>query len=219
LRPLGRSALGLSVGLKGNGMCFSRRVIERFGWGSYSLAEDAEHHLALVAANVRVRYMPEAIVTSAMPTSLRQARSQQQRWERGRLVLARAYAGPLLRGARRERDLAQLDAIAEVCLPPLSVLAGALALVSALALALRWTPGLVIAAVLVGVLALHGVAGMALARLTPRAYLSLAYAPIYVLWKIGVYLRAAAQKGATVWVRTPRVAAAPAEPSTPGTDR
>ncbi|HEY7984082.1 MAG TPA: glycosyltransferase family 2 protein, partial [Ktedonobacterales bacterium] len=95
LRPLGRAALGLSAGLKGNGMCFSRRAIERFGWGAYSLAEDVEHHLALVMAGVRVRYVPAAVVTSAMPSSLRQAHSQQQRWEHGRLVLARAYAAPL----------------------------------------------------------------------------------------------------------------------------
>jgi cellulose synthase/poly-beta-1,6-N-acetylglucosamine synthase-like glycosyltransferase len=219
VRPLGRETLGLSVGLKGNGMCLSRRVIERQGWASYSLAEDAEHHLALVAAGVRVRYVPQATVTSAMPTDLRQASSQQQRWERGRLVLARAYAMPLLRGAWRKRDLAQLDAIAEVCLPPLSVLAGALVLVLALALALRWGPGLVIAAGLVGLLALHGLAGVALARLTPRAYLSLAYAPVYILWKIGVYLRAAVQRGAAVWVRTPRVAAAAADPAPRPTER
>jgi cellulose synthase/poly-beta-1,6-N-acetylglucosamine synthase-like glycosyltransferase len=219
VRPLGREALGLSVGLKGNGMCLSRRVIERQGWDSYSLAEDAEHHLALVAAGVRVRYVPRAVVTSAMPTDLRQASSQQQRWERGRLVLARAYAAPLLRGAWRMRDLAHLDAIAEVCLPPLSVLAGALALVLGLALVLRWAPGIAIAAGLVGLLALHGLAGVSLARLTPRAYLALAYAPLYALWKIGVYLRAAVQRGATIWVRTPRVAAAPADPAPHLTER
>jgi 1,2-diacylglycerol 3-beta-glucosyltransferase len=219
LRPAGRSALGLSAGLKGNGMCFSRRVIEREGWGSYSLAEDAEHHLALVAAGVRVRYVPDAIVTSAMPVDLRQAETQQHRWERGRLVLARAYAAPLLSAALRERDPARLDAIAEVCLPPLSVLVGALALVIVLALALGWAPGLAIAAALAGLLALHGLAGMALAHLTPRAYLSLAYAPVYVVWKIGVYLRAAVQRGASLWVRTPRVAAAPGESSVPARDR
>jgi 1,2-diacylglycerol 3-beta-glucosyltransferase len=219
LRPLGREALGLSAGLKGNGMCFSRRVIEREGWGSYSLAEDAEHHLALVMTGVRVRYVPDAIVTSAMPVDLRQASSQQHRWERGRLVLARAYAVPLLRAAFRERDLARLDAIAEVCLPPLSVLVGALALVVVLALALGWAPGLAVAAALVCLLALHGVAGMALARLTPRAYLSLAFAPAYMLWKIGVYLRAAVQRGAALWVRTPRVATAPADPPAAAADR
>jgi hypothetical protein len=111
--------------------------------------------------------------------------------------------------------MARLDAIAEVCLPPLSVLAGVLAVVIALALALGWAPGVVGAALLTGLLALHGLTGLALARLTPRAWLALAYAPIYILWKIGIYLRAAVRKGAAAWVRTPRVAAVPAVPAVP----
>jgi 1,2-diacylglycerol 3-beta-glucosyltransferase len=114
-------------------------------------------------------------------------------------------------GAVRHRDLARLDAIAEVCLPPLSLLVGVLALALGLAAALRWQPGIVGASVLVGVLGFHLVVGMALARLAPRAYLSILYAPLYVLWKIGVYLRAAVQRGAMPWMRTVRVAAAPSE--------
>src|SRR5258708_22372365 len=48
LRPLGRSTLGLSVGLKGNGMCFTAPVLAQFGWNWFTLAEDVEFHLALV---------------------------------------------------------------------------------------------------------------------------------------------------------------------------
>lgn len=207
LRPLGRSTLGWSAGLKGNGMCFSRAVIQRFGWGSYTLAEDAEYHLTLVNAGVRVRYVPAAVVTSAMPTSLAQARSQQQRWERGRLVLARSHAAPLVRGAIEHRDLARLDAIVEVCLPPISLLAGLLAAVAIGAVALWWAPGMIGAGLLILAFALHVVAGMALARLAPRAYLALACAPWYVLWKIGIYVAAAVRRGSDRWVRTSRVAA------------
>jgi cellulose synthase/poly-beta-1,6-N-acetylglucosamine synthase-like glycosyltransferase len=204
LRPLGRSALGWSTGLKGNGMCFSRRLVERFGWEWYTLAEDAEHHLALVNEGIRVAYVPAAVVTSAMPTSLRQARSQQRRWERGRLTLARAHAAALVRGAWRHRDMARLDAIIEVCLPPLSLLLGLLALVVMAAVALRWEPGLVAAAGLVVALALHGVAGMILARLSWRAYGSLLYLPWYVLWKIAIYCGTARRSSDETWVRTSR---------------
>lgn len=206
LRPLGRQALGWSAGLKGNGMCFSRAVIERHGWGSYTLAEDAEYHLLLIANGIRVRYVPEAVVTSAMPTTLRQARSQQQRWERGRLILARAHGPALLRGALRHGDLARLDAIVEVCLPPISLLAGLLALLAACALALGWLPGVWGALALLALFALHVAAGLALARLSPRAYLSLLYAPWYILWKIGVYAGAAVRRGEARWVRTDRAA-------------
>jgi cellulose synthase/poly-beta-1,6-N-acetylglucosamine synthase-like glycosyltransferase len=208
LRPLGRSALGWSAGLKGNGMCFSRAVMERFGWGTYSLAEDVEYHLNLVGAGLRVAYVPSAMVSSAMPTDLRQARSQQQRWERGRLVLARTAARSAL-GALRRGDLARLDAIAEVCLPPLSTLIGLLALTGLLALALRWEPGLIGAAVLVAAFALHGVVGLLLANLSPRAYWSLTFAPWYIVWKMAIYGRAAVRRGDSPWVRTPRARTVP----------
>ena len=48
LRPLGRRRLGLSCGLKGNGMAFAAPVLERVGWSWFTLAEDVELHLALV---------------------------------------------------------------------------------------------------------------------------------------------------------------------------
>jgi cellulose synthase/poly-beta-1,6-N-acetylglucosamine synthase-like glycosyltransferase len=206
VRPLGRLALGWSAGLKGNGMCFAREVIERQSWGSYTLAEDAEYHLSLIEQGVRVRYVPEAVVTSAMPTTLRQARSQQQRWERGRLLLARAHGPALVRGALRHADLARLDAIVEVCLPPISLLAGLLAVVTVSALALPWLPGKAVALALVALFALHVLIGLVLANLPPRAYLSLLYAPWYIVWKIGLYVGAAIQRGEARWVRTDRAA-------------
>ena len=204
VRPAGRALYGWSAGLKGNGMCFSPAVLERFGWGAYSLAEDAEYHLALVRAGIRVRYMPGAIVAAEMPTTLRQARSQQARWERGRLALVRAHVPGLLLGTLRHADLARLDAAMEVALPPLSLMVG-LVVASALGAALLGSAaGLWLATAMVAALALHLLAGALLARLTPRAYLSLLYAPGYILWKCWVYLLAIVRPGSGRWVRTER---------------
>ena len=41
-RPLARSALGLSAGLRGNGMCLARSIVERYQWDPSSPAEDHE---------------------------------------------------------------------------------------------------------------------------------------------------------------------------------
>lgn len=204
LRPLGRSVFGWSAGLKGNGMCFSRSVIERFGWGSHSLAEDAEYHALLVSHGVRVVYVPAAVVSSEMPTSLRQAHVQQARWERGRLDLIRLCAGPLLRRFARSRDLAALDAAIEIALPPLSLLMGAALGCLAAAALLRWELGLLGAVTLVALLLLHVWIGAALAELSGRAYLSLLRAPLYIAWKCWVYLAALAGRGGGPWVRTER---------------
>ncbi|HLJ81730.1 MAG TPA: glycosyltransferase family 2 protein, partial [Ktedonobacterales bacterium] len=182
LRPLGRSYFGWSAGLKGNGMCFSRAVIERFGWGSYSLTEDIEYHVRLIEAGISVVYVPDATIAAEMPVNLAQARSQQARWERGRLELTRDYVLPLVRGFLRSGNTARLDAAMEILLPPLSLLIGAVCMCLVVGGLLRWGPGLALGLALVALLALHGIIGAALADLSARAYLSLLRAPFFIAW-------------------------------------
>src|SRR5207248_5819279 len=121
LRPLGRSTLGLSCGLKGNGMCFSMPILDRFDWRWFTLAEDIEFHLALVREGVRVDFAPETSVLADMPVAFGQATSQNARWERGRLHLLRHRVPGLLAEGVRRRSLLRLDAAAEQFIPPLSV--------------------------------------------------------------------------------------------------
>ncbi|HLZ23842.1 MAG TPA: glycosyltransferase family 2 protein [Ktedonobacterales bacterium] len=204
LRPLGRSRFGWSAGLKGNGMCFSRAVIERFGWGSYSLTEDVEYHVRLIEAGISVVYVPDAVIAAEMPVNLAQARSQQTRWERGRLDLTRDYVVPLVRGFLRSGNAARLDAAMEILLPPLSLLIGAVCVCLAVGGLLRWWPGLALGVVLAALLALHGIIGAALAKLSVRAYLSLLRAPFFIAWKCWVYLAALFGRGGNPWVRTQR---------------
>ncbi|MBF6590204.1 MAG: glycosyltransferase [Ktedonobacterales bacterium] len=215
VRPLGRSSLGWSAGLKGNGMCFRRETLTRAGWNAYALAEDVEYHATLLLAGFRVAYVPGAIVASEMPTSLRQARSQQARWERGRLELARRHVPSLLRRFARTGDIALLDAAMEIVLPPLALVVCGVALSAAAALVTRWPPVIWLAIGLCVALALYLGAGALLARLPPRAWLSLAGAPAYVLWKSGVYVSALATRGASRWVRTERATPPPAERAAP----
>ncbi len=204
VRPLGRLRLGWSAGLKGNGMCFRRDVLERFGWGASSLAEDVEFHTHLLQAGLRVIYAPETLVTAEMPTSLKQARSQQARWEGGRLALIRNCALPLLGSGLRQRDLARLDAAAEIIVPPLSVIVLLVMLCAGVALLLGWAPTLWLAAGLIAALLLYLVAGIILARLSLRAYLSLLVAPVYIGWKCWVYVAALFGRSGSSWVRTGR---------------
>ena len=204
LRPLGRSWFGWSAGLKGNGMCFTRAVIERFGWGSFSLTEDVEFHVRLLDAGIHVAYIPAAIVAAEMPTTLGQARTQQARWERGRIDVTRTYAPHLINAFFRHGDAARLDAAMEMMLPPLSLLMGALLCSLALSLALRWTLGTVLGAILLALFTLHVVTGCVLARLSARAYLSLLRLPVFIAWKSWVYLAALGGRAGGAWIRTQR---------------
>lgn len=204
LRPRGRDALGLSSGLRGNGMCFAAPVLTRFGWEAFTLAEDAELHLQLVGAGIKVTYAPDAIVLAEMPTSLRLARSQNLRWERGRLHMLRSFGPRLLAHGMRTRNPVLLDAVAEHLIPPLSVLTGAGAVSFALTCLLRARAARRLAlAVLCGQVCYVAI-GLRLARATPRAYLALLWAPLYVIWKMRIYVHSAFGRRDGDWVRTPR---------------
>lgn len=207
LRPLGRSALGLSCGLKGNGMCFAAPVLEQFAWRWYTLAEDVEFHLALVAEGVRVDFAPEASVRADMPITFAQADSQNARWERGRLQLLRHRVPSVLARAVRCRSLMCLDAAVEQFIPPLSVpfALGGLCLVAGVGLGASALTTLAILSL--GGQAVYLLAGLALVRAPLRAYLALSYAPLYVAWKVGLYGRALVSTRSAQWIRTARRAA------------
>jgi cellulose synthase/poly-beta-1,6-N-acetylglucosamine synthase-like glycosyltransferase len=204
LRPLGRTALGWSSGLKGTGMCFSRDVVQRFGWKSFSLTEDVEYHVELVKAGLRVAYAPTAITWSAMPTSLKQAQSQQMRWERGRLELVRRHVPHLLWQTLHTGNTALFDAAMEIITPPLSALVGLIVLCTASAILLPSYLGMLLALALLSALATYVLIGLRLAHLPLAAYRSLLFAPAYIAWKLWLYLAALVSPGERRWIRTSR---------------
>ncbi len=203
LRPLARSAIGLSAGLKGTGMCFSSRVLQATDWTALTLAEDAEFHLDLVRLGVRVQFAPEATVLSDMPVTFAQSASQSARWERGRIALLRRVPG-LMWDAVRKKSAVRFDAAFEQLIPPLSV-PFAISIATFTAAVVCGAPTIAILAAVAFVCQLGYVfASMILVRAPLRAYLALAHVPRYVVWKIGTYLRALAPGGTTKWIRTPR---------------
>jgi cellulose synthase/poly-beta-1,6-N-acetylglucosamine synthase-like glycosyltransferase len=206
LRPLGRLTLGLSCGLKGNGMCFATPVLERYAWRWFTLAEDVEFHLALVAAGVRVDFAPGARVMADMPVTLAQAAGQNARWEGGRLQLLRQRVPALLAGGVRRHGALKLDAAIEQAIPPLSVpfLLGWLCLGAALVLGEPVPAAL--AALSLGGQLLQLLVALALVGAPLRIYGALCYAPIYVVWKFGLYARALTTARTAPWIRTARTA-------------
>jgi hypothetical protein len=125
VRSVARERLGLSCGLRGNGMCFGADLLRRVPHRAFSIVEDLEYGLALGLAGVRVAYVAEAHVLGDMPGTAVDARSQRERWEGGRRAVVREYARPLLRAAATRRDPVLLDLALDLVLPPLSHLAAA----------------------------------------------------------------------------------------------
>lgn len=204
LRPRGRDALGLSAGIRGNGMAFTSDVLARFGWEAFTLAEDVEFHLKLVEAGVRVRYASEATVLGEMPVSLRQAHSQNVRWERGRLQMLRALGPRLLTAGLRRGSPMVLDALAEQLVPPLSILTGLTGLTFLATVISRFPgPRRLASLLLLGQIG-YVLTGLRLAGAGGTTYLALLRAPIYILWKMLIYGRAVASMEESQWVRTSR---------------
>lgn len=211
VRPLGRRALGLSVGLNGNGMCFTKAIINRYPWHAFSLAEDIEQTTTLVLNNERIVFAPEARILAQMAGTGTQATSQRLRWEGGRLQMAREHGVRLLGEGVRRRSLRIFDWGMDLLIPPLAALS--LALVSGttlsavvalvaptrLSIALLWAW-----AGLVAALGLFILLAMAVGNLPGQAYHALLNAPRYVLWKLWLYAVMAVGRTPRDWVRTER---------------
>jgi len=208
MRSLGRDRLGLSVGLRGNGMCLSVKVLRQVPHQAFSEVEDLEYGLRLGEAGHRVRFAWEGRVLSEMVTDAAASGSQRRRWEGGRQRMARTLGWPFLLRGLRTGDPVLADLGLDLLVPPLAVLgAGAAAgtLVAGLA---SWAAGRPLAslwlfgAALAGLL-LHLARGFRLSGLGWRGVTALLHLPVYLIWKLRLALaRPEHPRGA--WVRTQR---------------
>ncbi|MCB9135442.1 MAG: glycosyltransferase family 2 protein [Anaerolineales bacterium] len=217
LRPLGRMVLGGSVGLKGNGMVFAAGIMKNHQWSAH-LTEDIEFHMQLILAGERVTFAPDAVVEAEMPDTLRGAQTQNARWERGRVEMARHYIPALWKGSIKAFRANQprqayllLDAIMEHLIPPFSIFVAASAFFCLSALLLPTgnisplkTINLVIGIGIILAQIIYTFTSLVLVQAPGKVYKALLYAPIFVLWKIGVYLKVFSKNDQHEWVRTAR---------------
>jgi 1,2-diacylglycerol 3-beta-glucosyltransferase len=210
VRSRGRERLGLSCGLRGNGMCFTRSVLEQVPHRAYSIVEDVEYGIRLALAGHRVHYADEAHVYGEMVSTSQAAKSQRLRWEQGRAQLVREHMRPLFGQAFSRRDRVLLDLAMDMLVPPLSRLVTLAALGELAALGLKLALGgfgISLTAYGVALLLLVGyvLRGWRLSETGMRGLLDLGLAPVYVAWKLT--LRYGDRKQTSQdWVRTTREA-------------
>ena len=210
---LGLERLGLSVGLKGNGMCFSAGGLRRIPWKAHGLVEDMEFALMLRVRGERVRFETEARVFGEMVSRGGPgAASQRRRWEAGRRSLRGKFAGPLA-GSTALGPGSKLFYLIDLYFPPLATLALVLIIAASVqglaAVDARFLPIsrilLPIHAAMAAALLAYAFSPILIMRLPARYLLSLLALPYYIAWKLLVAFR----KRPSGWVRTPR------EPRTP----
>lgn len=204
VRPKGRAVLGLPCGLFGTGMVFHRDIITRHGWAAFTLAEDAEYQMDLVGNDVFVAFEPRAVVWSRMPESFRAARSQNARWEKGRMQMARRKGLPLLRRGIAQRRWTPVDAVLEQLMPPLSASLLAAGVLLPFGWALRSGRVRVTSGTALLTIVAHVFLGLISARAPLRMYFAFLFAPVFMAWKTTVYLTAFLP-GASPWIRTSRL--------------
>ncbi len=204
LRPRGRSRIGLSCGIFGNGFALSAQTLRRVPYTANSLVEDLEYHLHLIESGLCVEFVDEAAVFGEMPASSAAAKTQRARWEGGRILMRRKWAGPLSASVCRGR-IRLLEPLLDLLAFPLATEAGLLAGTVLLGWASH-TPSLVRYGLLgLAVLDLYVLASASLTKRPAQALKALAAVPGYMLWKLLLLpkTRLTARAG-SAWVRTKR---------------
>jgi cellulose synthase/poly-beta-1,6-N-acetylglucosamine synthase-like glycosyltransferase len=200
IRPMGRDRLGLSAGILGNGFAISSRTLNEVPYDAFSVVEDLEYHLHLLAAGRRVRFLEYAVVSAELPVSRTGETSQRSRWEGGRIRVARMWVLPMLKQILRGR-LSMIEPMLDLAGLPLAFGVSALiatCLVPIDAVRMYGAAALAIVAVHVLMAAWAGPHFFKTLRL-------LAMAPLYILWKFRLVpklLRASQAEAA--WIRTSR---------------
>ncbi len=208
VRSRARERLGLSCGLRGNGMCFSSELLREIPHRAYSVVEDVEYGVRLGEAGHRVHYADEAHVYGEMVTTATAASTQRRRWEEGRKLLVRQHAQRLLRASFSRRSRVLFDLSMDLLVPPLSRIAGGLVLCWLVALTLQLTLGVGQASLAafgfgLAVVAAYVLRGWMVSGTGLRGLLDLGLAPVYMVWKATLRFRKPT-RATSDWVRTER---------------
>lgn len=137
-----RSVWGLSAVINGCGFMVSAELLRKMGgFHTQTMTEDLEFTTQCILQDVRVRWVPEAVLYDESPLTFAPSWKQRRRWSTGLLQCGKLYGPRLLGKALRERSLTALDQFIFLLAPVmqvLSILPAALAMTLVL-LTPNWT--------------------------------------------------------------------------------
>jgi cellulose synthase/poly-beta-1,6-N-acetylglucosamine synthase-like glycosyltransferase len=207
IRPLGLYRMGMPCLLTGSGMAFPWTLIQKSKLGTSNIVEDMQLGIDLALAGHAPRFCPQARFESDDAPSQTATTKRRTRWEHGHVRTLLTQAPRLfLAGLFQLRP--RLIALAiELAIPPLSLLMVAQILLLTVC-AIWWlTGGSVIPAAILSVGGIVAATTVLLAwwkfgrrLISPKILFLL---PVYVLWKIPIYLKLILAPERR-WVRTER---------------
>jgi cellulose synthase/poly-beta-1,6-N-acetylglucosamine synthase-like glycosyltransferase len=206
-RALGPHQLRLPCQLMGTGMAFPWALLQQANLASGHIVEDLKLGLDFAEQHRAPVFCPEALVTSVFPLNNEGVKSQRTRWEHGHLGMIATEGPALLFKSLLTFNGSLLVLVLDMCVPPLALLVLmvlALAVIAAIAMAITglWLPWAFAIALLLGL----GFAVLAAWRKFGKhilSFSSLAYAPLYMLAKIPLYMRFLVKRQVE-WVRSKR---------------
>lgn len=207
VRARGLYRMGGGIPLFGTGIAFPWHVFERVELATSDPVEDLRLSLVLAKQGIRAHFNENLHVTSAA-ADVHDSFDQRRRWEHGFLSNASRYGLPLVGAGlvRGSRHLAALGA--HLLVPPLALLflLATVAFIPAVILAILFGnigPAVLLGAAIGGALTVTAVAWYREGRAT-LSLSALARAPLYVLWKVPLYLGFFSSRQ-TEWNRTRRI--------------
>ncbi|MEW5746929.1 MAG: glycosyltransferase family 2 protein [Nitrospirota bacterium] len=206
-----KARLGLSVNLRGNGMCFARNVFVEHPWTAYSIVEDVEYGLRLIKEGLPISFASETAVLARQPETLEQAHTQRVRWASGSMKVSKTYAFRLMIEGLHAQDRTLFDAgltLAALSKPLLLLLSLAAVAAALLYQGGGYERGAVYAGwalLLLGTQVAYLLTGVLLERLTARRALFLLSSPILILWFFFITVLGIARYRSSLWLRTKRV--------------
>jgi cellulose synthase/poly-beta-1,6-N-acetylglucosamine synthase-like glycosyltransferase len=206
-RPLGYANVGLPCQLMGSGMAFLASDLAEIDLATGHIVEDLKMGLDFSSLGKAPYFYPDATVRSVFPTSDEGISSQRTRWEHGHIWVIANTAPRLILSAIATCNWQLLALVLDLCVPPLSLLVLVVVVLLGISGALLIVSGTTIpfALALANLMLLFGAFLLAWLRFgrTVLSPFELACVPIYILWKIPMYLRFMVRKQVQ-WVRTRR---------------
>jgi len=221
VRPRGLDRLGFPCLLTGSGMAFPWPLLRGAPGTEGHLVEDMVLGLELALRGASPRHCGVVRVSSELPEGRTAGLRQRRRWEHGQLQVLSRYGPRLLVAGLRSRRADLLALALDLMVPPLALLVGLqgmLVLGSLAAFHARVAsplPLLISSAALLAIVMAVGAAWWRFARSTIRA-LELLFVPVYLLWKIPLYVGLAIKGRQRVWERTARSRTGIDDSSRPG---
>lgn len=122
VRMLGLHRLGGSVPITGSGFAIPFDLLQRFDLNTGNIVEDMKLGVDIALSGKRVRYVPEAQISTPLPITNADAHKQRTRWEHGHVATILRYGPRLLGTAIRNFSKAQLFTALDLAVPPILIL-------------------------------------------------------------------------------------------------